>query len=104
MTQHTLELPGAELVYDVHGPLPTADGRPPLMMIGQPMDASGFQAQVALFDDRTVVTYDPRASVGAVARTARWRTSRRRRPRMYTRSSRLSGWVRSTCSGAAAGP
>lgn len=60
MTQHTLELPGAELVYDVHGPLPTADGRPPLMMIGQPMDASGFQAQVALFDDRTVVTYDPR--------------------------------------------
>lgn len=60
MTQHTLELPGAELVYDVHGPLPTADGRPPLMMIGQPMDASGFQAQVKLFDDRTVVTYDPR--------------------------------------------
>lgn len=60
MTQHTLELPGAALVYDVHGPLPTADGRPPLMMIGQPMDASGFQAQVKLFDDRTVVTYDPR--------------------------------------------
>lgn len=60
MTQHTLELPGAELVYDVHGSLPTADGRPPLLMIGQPMDASGFQAQVALFGDRTVVTYDPR--------------------------------------------
>ncbi|WP_120494952.1 alpha/beta fold hydrolase [Microbacterium phyllosphaerae] len=60
MTQHTLELPDVDLVYDVHGPLPTADGRPPLMMIGQPMDASGFQAQVTLFDDRTVVTYDPR--------------------------------------------
>ncbi|WP_312171754.1 alpha/beta hydrolase [Microbacterium sp.] len=60
MTQRTLELPDVDLVYDVHGPLPTADGRPPLMMIGQPMDASGFQAQVALFDDRTVVTYDPR--------------------------------------------
>ncbi len=60
MTQHTLELPEVDLVYDVHGPLPTADGRPPLVMIGQPMDASGFQAQVALFDDRTVVTYDPR--------------------------------------------
>lgn len=29
-------------------------------MIGQPMDASGFQAQVKLFEDRTVVTYDPR--------------------------------------------
>ncbi|WP_106816680.1 alpha/beta fold hydrolase [Microbacterium timonense] len=60
MTQHTLELPEVDLVYDIHGPVPTADGRRPLMMIGQPMDASGFQAQVRLFGDRTVVTYDPR--------------------------------------------
>ncbi|MWV51507.1 alpha/beta fold hydrolase (plasmid) [Rathayibacter sp. VKM Ac-2803] len=60
MSRHTLELPEVDLVYDVHGPLPTLDGRPPLVMIGQPMDASGFSAQVALFDDRTVVTYDPR--------------------------------------------
>ncbi|GAA3637730.1 alpha/beta hydrolase [Microbacterium awajiense] len=60
MTQHTLELPDVDLVYDVHGPLPPADGRAPLMMIGQPMEASGFQAQVRLFGDRTVVTYDPR--------------------------------------------
>lgn len=60
MTEHTLELADVDLVYDVHGPLPTADGRPPLVMIGQPMDASGFQAQVQLFADRTVVTYDPR--------------------------------------------
>lgn len=60
MAQHTLDLPGVDLVYDVHGPLPTADGRPPLLMIGQPMDASGFQAQIPLFPDRTVVTYDPR--------------------------------------------
>jgi pimeloyl-ACP methyl ester carboxylesterase len=29
-------------------------------MIGQPMDASGFSAQIPLFADRTVVTYDPR--------------------------------------------
>ncbi|KJQ53760.1 alpha/beta fold hydrolase [Microbacterium sp. SA39] len=60
MAQHTLDLPEVDLVYDVHGTLPTADGRPPLVMVGQPMDASGFQAQVALFADRTVVTYDPR--------------------------------------------
>lgn len=60
MTQHTLDLPEVDLVYDVHGTLPTADGRPPLVMVGQPMDASGFQAQVALLTDRTVVTYDPR--------------------------------------------
>jgi len=60
MTQYTLELPEVDLVYDVHGPLPTIDGRPPLLMIGQPMDASGFDAQVELFGERTVVTYDPR--------------------------------------------
>lgn len=60
MTQHTLDLPEVDLVYDVHGPPPAADGRPPLVMIGQPMDASGFRDQVRLFDDRTVVTYDPR--------------------------------------------
>lgn len=68
MTTHTLDLPGVRLVYDVHGPLPTTDGRPPLLMIGQPMDASGFQAQVALFSDRTVVTYDPRG-IGRSVRT-----------------------------------
>ncbi|MFJ4224027.1 alpha/beta fold hydrolase [Microbacterium sp. NPDC089695] len=68
MTTHTLALPDADIVYDVHGPLPTADGRPPLLMIGQPMDASGFQAQVALFRDRTVVTYDPRGLGRSVRR------------------------------------
>ncbi len=59
MTTHTLETPEADLVYDVHGPLPTA-GRPPLVIIGQPMDASGFGALRSQFPDRTVVTYDPR--------------------------------------------
>ena len=60
MTTHTLETPEVDLVYDVHGPLPTAGGRPPLLMIGQPMDASGFGALKSHFTDRTVVTYDPR--------------------------------------------
>src|SRR5215475_8151771 len=59
-TMHVLETAEADIAYDVHGPLPTADGRPPLLMIGQPMDASGFTALAALFPDRTVVTYDPR--------------------------------------------
>ena len=59
-TTHTLALPEVDLVYDVHGPLPTADGRAPLLMIGQPMDASGFGALAAQFPDRTVITYDPR--------------------------------------------
>jgi pimeloyl-ACP methyl ester carboxylesterase len=57
---HTLDVPGATLAYDVHGPLPSDDGRPPLMMIGQPMDAGGFSALVSNLGDRTSVTYDPR--------------------------------------------
>jgi len=60
MTTHVLETAEVDLVYDVHGPLPTADGRPPLFMIGQPMDASGFATLASYFPDRTVVTYDPR--------------------------------------------
>jgi pimeloyl-ACP methyl ester carboxylesterase len=59
-TTHTLETAGAEIAHDVHGPLPTAEGRPPLFMIGQPMDATGFATLASHFPDRTVVTYDPR--------------------------------------------
>ena len=61
MTQtHVLETADVDITYDVHGPLPTVDGRPPLFMIGQPMDASGFRTLASHFPDRTVVTYDPR--------------------------------------------
>ncbi len=60
MTTQMLETPEVDLVYDIHGPLPAADGRPPLVMIGQPMDASGFGTLASHFPDRTVVTYDPR--------------------------------------------
>jgi pimeloyl-ACP methyl ester carboxylesterase len=68
MSTHTLPTDGADVAYDVHGPLPTADGRPPLFMIGQPMDASGFTALRSHFPDRTVVTYDPRG-LGRSTRT-----------------------------------
>jgi pimeloyl-ACP methyl ester carboxylesterase len=67
-TTHTLETAGADIAYDVHGPLPTADGRPPLFMIGQPMTASGFGTLASYFPDRTVVTYDPRG-LGRSTRT-----------------------------------
>jgi pimeloyl-ACP methyl ester carboxylesterase len=60
MKTHTLETAEADIVYDVLGPLPTGDGRPPLFMIGQPMDASGFRTLASYFPDRTVITYDPR--------------------------------------------
>ena len=67
-TTRSLETPAGTLVYDVHGPLPTADGRPPLVMVGSPMDASGFAALASHFPDRTVVTYDPRG-LGRSVRT-----------------------------------
>jgi pimeloyl-ACP methyl ester carboxylesterase len=57
---HVLQTPDADIVYDVRGPLPPQDGLPPLVMIGQPMDASGFTALASYFPDRTVVTYDAR--------------------------------------------
>jgi len=59
-TTHMLPTDGAEVAYDLRGPLPTADGRPPLVMIGQPMTAEGFATLASHLPDRTVVTYDPR--------------------------------------------
>ena len=59
-TTHVLQTPEADIAYDLHGPLPTANGRPPLFMVGQPMTADGFAALASYFPDRTVVTYDPR--------------------------------------------
>ncbi len=64
----TLDTQGASIVYDVHGPLPPRDGQPALLMVGQPMDASGFSALASHFPDRTVVTYDPRG-LGRSTRT-----------------------------------
>ncbi|WP_432932528.1 alpha/beta fold hydrolase [Microbispora sp. CA-135349] len=59
-TTHTVETTGATLVYDVDGPPPAAGGRPPLFMVGQHMDATGFRTLASYFPDRTVVRYDPR--------------------------------------------
>lgn len=57
---HTVDAPGAVLTYDVR----PVEGSPhlPLLMIGSPMDASGFADLAARFEDRTVVTYDPRGA------------------------------------------
>ena len=71
MTTHTLATAGADIVYDVRGPLPTTDGRPPLFMIAQPMDASGFNTLASYFPDRTVVTYDPRGLGRSVRKDGR---------------------------------
>jgi pimeloyl-ACP methyl ester carboxylesterase len=70
-TMQMLETAEAEIAYDVRGPLPTADGRPPLFMIGQPMAASGFGTLASHFADRTVVTYDPRGLGRSIRRDGR---------------------------------
>jgi pimeloyl-ACP methyl ester carboxylesterase len=56
---HTLDVPGAILGYDVRD-AETDSGAPRLLMIGSPMDASGFNTLAGHFTDRNVVTYDPR--------------------------------------------
>ena len=57
---HTLGVPGAVLTYDVRGHDSATE--PVLLLIGSPMDASGFTALAGQFTDRTVVTYDPRGA------------------------------------------
>jgi pimeloyl-ACP methyl ester carboxylesterase len=59
VTAKTLDVPGATLTYDIR----EAEGdsaEPTLLMIGQPMDARGFNSLAKHFRDRRVVTYDPR--------------------------------------------
>lgn len=60
-TTHTLDVPGAVLTYDVIEPGTPGD-QPPLVVMGSPMGASGFTQLAELFDDRTVVLYDPRGA------------------------------------------
>lgn len=65
-TTHTISAPGATLAYDVR---PNASSKEPTLLIfGSPMGASGFGTLASHFEDRTVVTYDPR-SAGRSGRT-----------------------------------
>ncbi|GAB3206132.1 alpha/beta fold hydrolase [Nocardia tengchongensis] len=71
MTEHILELPDADLAYDLRGPAPAASAHRPLLMIGQPMTADGFGALASYFPERTVITYDPRGLGRSVRRDGR---------------------------------
>ncbi|AFU01148.1 alpha/beta fold hydrolase [Nocardia brasiliensis] len=71
MATYVLQTPGADITYDVFGPLPTTDRRPPLFLIAQPMDASGFRALREQFPERTVITYDPRGLGRSVRKDGR---------------------------------
>ena len=60
-TTHSVNAPGATIYYNVRDAAGPNDA-PPLMLIGSPMDASGFATLAGHFPDRTVVTYDPRGA------------------------------------------
>lgn len=63
LTTYTVGTGQDAITYDVRGDL--ADGtadRPVLLMIGSPMDASGFGTLASHVTDRPVVTYDPRGA------------------------------------------
>jgi pimeloyl-ACP methyl ester carboxylesterase len=70
-TTYTLDTPEADVVYDVHGPAPADSPRPPLLMVGQPMEAGGFLTLASYFPERTVVTYDPRGLGRSVRKDGR---------------------------------
>ena len=55
-----LEVPGAQLTYDVRPAAPGSPEAPVLLLVGSPMGAAGFGTLSGSFPDRTVVTYDPR--------------------------------------------
>jgi pimeloyl-ACP methyl ester carboxylesterase len=60
MSNFSLGAPGATIAYDVVEN--AASDKRPLMFIGQPMGASGFQTLAEYFPDRTLITYDPRGA------------------------------------------
>ncbi|WP_327141163.1 alpha/beta fold hydrolase [Nocardia sp. NBC_01327] len=62
MKTYTLEAPGAVITYDVRQAESGTGDKPTLLIIGSPMDASGFVSLAERFSDRTVVTYDPRGT------------------------------------------
>src|SRR5690242_1134112 len=66
MKTYTLGAPGAVITYDVRHNDSTTE--PVLLLIGSPMGAEGFGTLAGYFEDRTVVTYDPR-SAGRSKRT-----------------------------------
>ncbi len=71
VTTRTVGSGTATVTYDIRGDLGTAsEDRPVLMIVGSPMDASGFGTLASHFTDRPVVTYDPRGAGRNPADTA----------------------------------
>jgi pimeloyl-ACP methyl ester carboxylesterase len=65
LTAHTLDVPGARLYYQRRG------AGPLLLLIGSPMDSTGFGGLASALAGRyTVVTYDPRGIGGSTRQDA----------------------------------
>ncbi|AEF42950.1 alpha/beta fold hydrolase [Hoyosella subflava] len=59
----TLDVSGAVLHYDIRGELPERGAADRVLLLaGSPMDASGFGTLASHFEERAVVTYDPRGT------------------------------------------
>jgi len=65
LTAHALDVPGARLYYERQG------SGPLLLVIGSPMDSTGFAGLASVLADRyTVVTYDPRGIGNSTSQNA----------------------------------
>lgn len=58
----TVSAQGARLEYGIRKRGRLAEGGSPLMLVGSPVDSSGFITLASYFPDRPVVTYDPRGT------------------------------------------
>lgn len=65
---HTLDAPGATIAYDIRGHRNADAAHPALFLLASPMEALGYGSLAPHFEDRMVVTYDPRG-VGRSTRT-----------------------------------
>ena len=62
-TYHHVDVPGASIAYAVVGDLADATpDRPPVLLVGSPMDSTGFGTLAGLLTDRVLVLMDPRNS------------------------------------------
>lgn len=63
VTTHVVGTGEDAITYDIHGDLSEATpDRPALFLFAGPMDATGLQLLAEQFDDRPVITYDPRGA------------------------------------------
>ena len=99
-TTRTLEVPGATLTYDVRPN--ESSTKLPLFSLGGPMGAGGFGSLASYFNDRAIITYDPRGSDRSVKPDMTSESPQTITPTTCIGSSRSSAAGLSTCSPAAA--